>query len=263
MTTERIFETIYDILWTLDYDDVHLKNGDIGHLEKHPLGVRWIPNKDVATSSFNTVFQKSPEPLLLIAVKDANKGRSMDIDDSTVKPKILFLLWFAASVRVNIKEARQCKTFIENYVNVHFAGHLLEVICISMEPLTPAIQSILGTFHKIWCFREVDLIRNIKKHILYPVVRKLRTDETLRILNKYKTCRDKLPYILLHDPVVRINQWVSGDVLEFQRRFGSTGPPEIMYRVVAESPQYKFEEYYASLLSSLFIALAIFQLTDF
>jgi DNA-directed RNA polymerase subunit H len=71
---------------------------------------------------------------------------------------------------------------------------------------------------------------NVLKHKLVPKHRILSEKEEL--LKKYNVSLDKLPKILITDPVVKALNAKIGDVIEIERDF--EGFKSIYYRVVTE-----------------------------
>ncbi len=70
------------------------------------------------------------------------------------------------------------------------------------------------------------------KHKLVPKHRILSENEKEELLKKYNVSLDKLPKILITDPVVKALNAKIGDVIEIERDF--EGFKSIYYRVVTE-----------------------------
>jgi DNA-directed RNA polymerase subunit H len=75
---------------------------------------------------------------------------------------------------------------------------------------------------------EIDVL----KHKLVPKHRVLSENEKEELLKKYNVSLDKLPKILITDPVVKALNAKIGDVIEIERDF--EGFKSIYYRVVTE-----------------------------
>jgi DNA-directed RNA polymerase subunit H len=75
---------------------------------------------------------------------------------------------------------------------------------------------------------EIDVL----KHKLVPKHRILSENEKEELLKKYNVSLDKLPKILITDPVVKALNAKIGDVIEIERDF--EGFKSIYYRVVTE-----------------------------
>jgi len=75
---------------------------------------------------------------------------------------------------------------------------------------------------------EIDVL----KHKLVPKHRILSEKEKEELLKKYNVSLDKLPKILITDPVVKALNAKIGDVIEIERDF--EGFKSIYYRVVTE-----------------------------
>jgi DNA-directed RNA polymerase subunit H (RpoH/RPB5) len=72
---------------------------------------------------------------------------------------------------------------------------------------------------------------NILDHVLVPKFRVLSEEEKKRVLENYKTAQDKLPKILLADPIVAKLEAKKGDLLEIKRKSEVAGE-YIYYRTV-------------------------------
>ena len=75
---------------------------------------------------------------------------------------------------------------------------------------------------------EIDVL----KHKLVPKHRILSEKEKEELLKKYNVSLDRLPKILITDPVVKALNAKVGDVIEIERDF--EGFKSIYYRVVTE-----------------------------
>jgi DNA-directed RNA polymerase subunit H len=77
-------------------------------------------------------------------------------------------------------------------------------------------------------FMEIDVL----KHKLVPKHRILSEKEKEELLKKYNVTLEKLPKILISDPVVKALGAKVGDIIEIERDF--EGFKSIYYRVVVE-----------------------------
>lgn len=97
-----------------------------------------------------------------------------------------------------------------------------------------------NTVRKIEVKSLSSLFINISKHRLVPRHRILNETEVQALLKSLFTTKDKLPRILLTDPVCRYYDFPIGSIIEIMR-------PDLYYRVVVPSiPKSNYEKFFFS-----------------
>jgi len=157
-----------------------------------------------------------------------DRGYTIITMDGDIEKHIMENKYVLSATDSNNKRILHVYIHSEDKIGIKYARLMIgqssnaQILCISIDGPTPFTKKDAGDrIQYMSCNR---LCANLTKHCLVPKHERIGVDG-------HNFEKDKLPKLLVSDPIVQYYDWKVGDVIRIRRVFGG-GEPHDYYRVV-------------------------------